>query len=367
VWHGRAPISDWVLWPIYLTTGPILLSVALWVIDKPVFALRGHPYYSIFILQLLHCSLSPYAAAGVFRRLHRDFGGTTPVPAVLFSVAAFIPGYRYLYRETWYLVISIIFTSVLIYRVQYHAVVKGLWRDWRRGHSIARQGLQLQVIRTVGPGIGRDDEILPKLTALEGGLNYYKANFSHLRGGYGHNVQDTAVKEGVENIIRVLILGLSPEARLVHRSNLRDVTAQKIKSWFTVSFFVAEAATVTTLIFQPDSLVQAVVSVIAGGCMMVIWIFLHRYSIHAFTDHYVPKMAGLFWSLFHVNLLLLKRQKALLCSGEPMVRFSSKPSCYRIFSCITRSITLKRNMPPTNCRCTWKRYNRHNINVREKG
>jgi hypothetical protein len=251
--------------------------------------------------------------------------------------------------------------------VQYHAVVKGLWRDWRRGHSIARQGLQLQVIRTVGPGIGRDDEILPKLTALEGGLNYYKANFSHLRGGYGHNVQDTAVKEGVENIIRVLILGLSPEARLVHRSNLRDVTAQKIKSWFTVSFFVAEAATVTTLIFQPDSLVQAVVSVIAGGCMMVIWIFLHRYSIHAFTDHYVPKMAGLFWSLFHVNLLLLKRQKALLCSGEPMVRFSSKPSCYRIFSCITRSITLKRNMPPTNCRCTWKRYNRHNINVREKG
>ena len=309
VWQARVPISEWIHWPIYMAVCPILLSVALWIIDEPVFALRGHAYYCIFLLQLLKCSLSPYATAGVFKRLHRDFGATTPFPAILFLIVAFGAGCRYLYRETWYLAINILATTGLIYRVQYHAVVKGLWRDWRRDHSIVRNGWRFRFPETNGPGIGQDDTIVPILTTLTAGLQHYKTNFSHFRGDYVHNVQDTAVKEGVENIIRTLLRALSQQARTHHQSNSGDLSTRRIKAWFTGGFFVAGLATIITLFHQPGSLVQAVISVLAGGCMMIIWTFLQRYSVDAFTDYYVPKMAGLFWALFHVNCLLLKDQQ----------------------------------------------------------
>jgi hypothetical protein len=297
-WETRAARKDWIRWihwPVYMAIPPVLVSAALWVIGEPVFALRSHPYYSLFLLTLLKCTLSPYATATVFKRLHRDYGTTTLFPALLFSVAAFVPGCRFVYRETWYLAINVIATCIFVYWVQYHDLLRDLWRN---------RFDRIQADWT----IGADEEILAKLNSIEPDFEHYRTQFSHYRGDYVHNIQDVIVREGAERIVRILHGALSPGIRQNLRPSstlLVHVSARKIKRWFAIGFFVTAIVTIGTVIFQWGSFVQAIIAGFAVGGMLILMTIFDHYTLDAYLDYYIPKMAFLFWPLPHVNFPLI--------------------------------------------------------------
>lgn len=287
-WDTRVPVKDWVLWPVYMAMPPVLVSIALWFIGEPVFALRSHPYYAIFLLTLLQCSRSPYVNVAVFKRLHRDFGATTPFPALLFSVAAFIPGCRDLYHKTWYLAISILGTVGLIYWIQFHHLLKDLrakTQPQRRGKCDAEA----------------ERQVLTKLVSIKELFDDYTSRFSHFRCNYIHNIQDGLIREGAGKAIEIMAASLSPEARQRHQS----VSERQIKRWFTYGYFAAAAVTIGTLIFQWGSFVQAIIATVAVGGMLILLVSFEHYTVDAFLDFYTAKMAFLFWSFFFVNSLLL--------------------------------------------------------------
>lgn len=309
VWEKRVPVREWIHWPFYMVFPPILVSVAHWVIGEPVFALRSHAYYLLLLLLVLRCAFSRYATASLFGRLHRDSWATQPIQAVLSAAAAFVPGCRFLYKTWWYILINIVATCALVHWIQYYELLEELRQD----RFMRRQ---------LGQGIGEDELVLERLNAIEPGLEFYNTQFSGYRCNYVHNTQDVLVREGAGKIVKILYAALSPEARQTRLSNLApagqiaSLSGRKTKLWFTVGYFIAAILTIVTLTFQWGSFAQAFMALYAVGLMLVLMTIFDHYPVDAFLDFFTPKMAFLFWSLPHVNCLLI---------GNP-TRFSDNPS-----------------------------------------
>lgn len=293
-WNAPVPRTKWVHWPIWMAPQPILLSIAMWIIGEDVFSPRSHPYYLWLLLTVLSCVLSRYVTPGVFRRLHRDSWATLPVQMFLSGLAAF-PRFRFLYSAWWNIALNIILTCILVHFIQYLA----FFADRRRDRAMRRQP---------GPGIGADAEIGAILDVIEPAFRSYKTDFSGYYCDYVHNTQDVLIREGNHKIIKILRNGLSPQARNgrpAQETHVASRSARQTKLRFEIAYDVIAIFNIITLVFKWGSFAQGFTALYAVGLMLRIMTADDSYTLDPFLDFYTPKVAFMFWSLFHVNIPLL--------------------------------------------------------------